>query len=232
LQENFKIMGRADAWRGYGRMLSLTRYSKDVHGTPSERATSYIAPTWSWASLRKQAQYSTLPYIACPLDCDEPNFVGGKLIHAKVLETHIDPLGIYHTGAVRNGYLVLGAPLIKFSMDCESPILSAAYAAPHRKASGLSIPGAGNVGTWMMKFNLYFDYEFRVTKNDIIYGLLIGSAGGPRRPSGLIIRKSEVEDGSWERMGLFVVPGALQHGAEVDPMTCFNELEEMTVRLV
>jgi hypothetical protein len=61
---------------------------------------------------------------------------------------------------------------------------------------------------------------------------LLWSVGGPRRSSGLIIRKSEVEDGSWERMGLFVVPGALQHGAEVDPMTCFNELEETTVRLV
>ena len=83
-----------------------------------------------------------------------------------------------------------------------------------------------------MKFNVYFDYEFRLTKSDIVHGLLIGSVGDPRRPSGLIIRKSAVEDGSWERMGIFVVLGARQHGSEVDPMTCFNEVEYMTVRLV
>jgi hypothetical protein len=184
--------------------------------------------------LRRQTQYSAIPYIAYPLECDNPetNWEAEDLIYAKVLEAHIDPLGIDHTGAVRNGYLVLEAPLVRFSSHWESPIPDARNVAPHRQASGWSIPGAGNAETWIMKFNLYFDYEFRLTKNDIVHGLLIGSMGDPRRPSGLIIRKSEVEDGSWERMGIFVVSGARQHGSEVDALTCFKEVEETTVRLV
>jgi hypothetical protein len=83
-----------------------------------------------------------------------------------------------------------------------------------------------------LKFNLYFDYEFILKKTDVVHGLLIGSVGNPRRPSGLIIRKSDVEDGSWERIGIFVVSGAHQHGLEREPLTCFKEVEETTVRLV
>ena len=104
----------------------------NVRGTPSERATPYIAPTWSWASLRRQTGYSTT-CIAYPVELEIPwtNFGDNQLSHAEVRETHIDPLGIDHTGAARNGYLVLEAPLITFSSDWENPIPDAVQAAPH-----------------------------------------------------------------------------------------------------
>jgi hypothetical protein len=204
-----------------------------LRGSSFRRAKPYIAPTWSWASLRRRTQCSTTThqtYITYPLELDS-NFPHEPLILAKVRETHIDPLGIDHTGAVRNGHLVLEAPLIEFSLDWKRPT-GTPLAVFHREAFGRSILGAGNVETWMMDFNLYFDYEFILTRNDTVHGLLIGSVGNPRRPAGLIIRRSVVEVGSWKRMGIFVVSGARQHGSEIDPLICFQELEETTVRLV
>jgi hypothetical protein len=89
----------AGLWR---KTLGVDLCWESVCSRPTRKPTTYLAPSWSWASVNKQVQWNKW--------LEE---YGGEEFNLKLLEAKFDLASPDPFGAVTGGYLLLSAKLIQ-----------------------------------------------------------------------------------------------------------------------
>jgi hypothetical protein len=212
----------AGLWSEHIHLLLLWRVSS-IRYTYHNRSSAYVAPTWSWASVKGPV------YFCTPDKNFDAHFISPEFnIVGEVLQCHCTPASLDPTGAVSDGALIVLADVIN----------SAVFAQPDFDAS----PNELGYLFWIVDEKSRCCCQFTpdsVSDFDILagrYGVLcmlwslpskgnsVPSNSGERLVSGscvLVLRPSKMRPGAYERLGLLNVPESSQHYRE-----CIGESED------
>jgi hypothetical protein len=189
--------------------------------SPILQSETYIAPSWSWASVN-----GALNFVS-----HDPRAPFASIV--RVLDVHVSVSGLNEYGEVQGGYLLLKGMVSKIRINCTDPSDCWTYTVgedsmtrepiavdcalqPYEKKSG---SGGGEVGLR------------RARKGDILvpfevdaYCLHIGKEVGDDENTlyGMVVAPSHTDDGTYARIGLI----------QLDDETWFEEeTVEMTIEI-
>ncbi|KXH25684.1 hypothetical protein CSAL01_03657 [Colletotrichum salicis] len=80
------------------------------------RPDKWTAPTWSWASVTSQINYSNLRTILAPKFLEEPDLKGQRTV---VIEASTESAGADPTIEVISGHIALFGPMITARLECD-----------------------------------------------------------------------------------------------------------------
>ncbi|PQE30556.1 heterokaryon incompatibility protein [Rutstroemia sp. NJR-2017a WRK4] len=166
----------------------------NLKSTYRKRASPYRAPTWSWISLdNNYGEGNTRPGCSGLNDWQEGNYWYLEKTRAKVIDTYCEPAGVDSTGAVKSGYIILQSKCLEAWVMWESRL--------------------SQIFCGKVPLNAHWDIDLEIGLKQKVFCILIGDSIreeikdeiiGSRRPvRGLVLRRSKVVAGTFERVGLF-----------------------------
>jgi Heterokaryon incompatibility protein (HET) len=157
------------------------------HHDAHQRAVPYRGPSWSWVSLDIPAtKFKSQKGIEANLE-----YVEHKLhtITADILEVSCEPEGEDPTGAVKSGYILMGAPILDFvAVQWDYP--------PIQEFGDVVISGRDHC--------LHTSWDLKPRPREAVSCVLIGQTRTVDGdiPQGLVLRRVPGEDEVYERIGI------------------------------
>lgn len=123
------------------------------------RSKEYIAPSWSWASVRDPVNFSPFEF---------------KRSLCKILHSQTEPVGSSEYGQISSGFLIIQAPLLESRCSFESNadrLIDITDSFPF----GIEINGSGSGMPFWPDYNIWAEGRGQVTTTEALYLMPLAS---------------------------------------------------------
>ena len=158
----------------------------NLFSTYLRRASPYRAPTWSWISLETSGDGKDKPKCPAIQDWQENRLGLLQQTYAKVIEANCEPAGADLTGTVKSGYILLKGKCFDAWVTWKNRNSTVSY---------------GRV-----LLTVYWDLDLEIGLKQKVCCVLFGDRGIDSNEmllTGLVLRRSKIIAGTFERVGLF-----------------------------